>query len=96
MVLVVIHDIEQLTAPVAAIRARIATLGLTQDVVARAAHIDQSLVSRYLRGLRPLNAERIERLNTALDRLEAEERAADEARARVRAELAAEEREVLA
>ena len=45
--------------------------------------IDRSLLSRYLRGLRKPPEDFEARLNATLDRLEAAERAATEARERV-------------
>ena len=76
-------------------RTRIVDLGITQERLALQLSIDPATLSRYLRGLRPMPEGFAERIASTLDRLEAEERAADEARARVRAELA-EEREVVA
>ena len=65
------------------IRIRIFQLGLTQERVARAAGYDVTLFSRILRGLRRKPEDFEARVNATLDRLEAAERAADEARARV-------------
>ncbi len=51
--------------------------------------IDRSLFSRYLRGLRKPPEDFEARLNATLDKLEAAEKAADEARERVLAETEA-------
>ena len=58
-------------------------MGLTQERVALALGIDPSLLGRYLRGIRPMSEGFEARLHTTLDRLEAAERAANEARERV-------------
>ena len=65
------------------IRTRIFQLGISQERVARAAGYDPSLFSRILNGLRRTPEEFEERIHATLDRLEAAERAADEARQRV-------------
>ena len=70
------------------IRARfhyLAALGIPQERVALELGIDRSLLSRYLRGLRKPPEGFKARLNATLDRLEAAERAATEARERVMA-----------
>ena len=64
-------------------RGRIALLGIPQERVALEMGIDRSLFSRYLRGLRKPPEGFEARVNTTLDRLEAAERAANEARERV-------------
>ena len=65
------------------IRTRIFQLGLTQERVARAVGYDPTLFSRILNGLRRTPDGFEARVNLTLDRLEAAERAAEEARARV-------------
>ena len=70
-------------------RGRIARLGIPQERVALEMGIDRSLFSRYLRGLRKPPDDFEARLNATLDRLEAAERAANEARERVLAETEA-------
>ena len=62
---------------------RIFQLGISQERVAQAAGYDPTLFSRYLRGLRPPPPGFFEKVNTALDRLEAAEKAAQEAREKV-------------
>ena len=64
-------------------RSRIALLGIPQERVALEMGIDRSLLSRYLRGLRKPPEDVEARLNATLSRLEAAERAAQEARERV-------------
>ena len=76
-------------AALAGIKTRVvqlAALGIPQERIALELGIDRSLLSRYLRGLRKPPEGFMERLEATLDRLEAAERAADEARARVLAE----------
>ena len=65
------------------VRTRIALNGVSQEGVAREAGYEPSLFSRILRGLRPEPDDFEARVTAALDRLEAAERAADEARRRV-------------
>ena len=64
-------------------RGRIALLGIPQERVALEMGIDRSLFSRYLRGLRKPPEGFEARVNATLDRLEAAEKAATEARERV-------------
>ena len=64
------------------IRDRIALAGTTQERVAQAVGIEPSLFSRILRGLRQPPEGFESRVRAALDRMEAAERAADEARRR--------------
>ena len=65
------------------IKTRLARLGIPQERVALEMGIDRSLLSRYLRGLRKPPEGFEARLNATLDKLEAAERAATEARERV-------------
>ncbi len=65
------------------LRGRIALSRLTHDEIAREAGFHASVLSRVLRGLRPPPDGFEERVSQAVDRLEAAERAASEARARV-------------
>ena len=65
------------------IKARIFQLGVSQERVALAADYDPSLFSRILNGIRPAPEGFEARVNATLDRLEAAEKAADEARERV-------------
>ena len=65
------------------LRDRLALSGLTQERVAREAGYDPTLFSRMLRGLRPEPPDFEARVGQALDRLEAAEQAAAEARQRV-------------
>ena len=65
---------------------RIALSGLTREAVAVEAGVHPSVMSRVLRGLRRPPKNFNERVNSALDRLVAAEKAADEARARVLAQ----------
>ena len=71
------------------IKVRITKLGTNQERVARAAGYDPSLFSRILNGLRPPPPDFEAKVTAALDRLEAAERAAEEARQRVLAGEAA-------
>ena len=71
---------------IGAIRARIAGLGLQQQAVAREAGYEVTAFSRILRGNRGTPDGFVDGVNATLDKLEAAERAADEARARVMAE----------
>lgn len=73
------------------IQQRIAKLGMTQERLAQQLDYDPTLFSRLIRGLRAAPHGFEERVSRALDRLEAAERAAEEARARVLAEMASEE-----
>ena len=61
-------------------------LGISQEQVAQAAGYDPTLFSRYLRGLRKPPSDFDQKVNEALDRMEAAENAAAEARARVMAQ----------
>ena len=61
----------------------LAALGIPQERVALELGIDRSLLSRYLRGLRKPPEDFEARLNATLDKLEAAEKAAQEARERV-------------
>ena len=72
-----------------AIRTRIFQLGISQERVALAAGYDPTLFSRILNGIRPTPPGFEERVNATLDRLEAAEKAATEARERVLAETEA-------
>ena len=65
------------------VRIRLARLRISQERLARAAKIDPSAISRYLRGDRKPSDKAVARIEAALDRLERAERAADEARRRV-------------
>ena len=65
------------------LRIRISQSPVSQERVSLAVGYDPALFSRYLRGLRTPPENFVERVRVALDRLEAAERAADEARARV-------------
>ena len=67
------------------VRSRIAVLGIPQERVAFEMGIDRSLLSRYLRGLRKPPEGFEARVNSTLDKLEAAEKAATEARERVMA-----------
>ena len=62
---------------------RIVAIGFTQERLAVALGIDPTLLGRYLRGIRLMPQGFEERVHATLDRLEAAERAADEARRRV-------------
>ena len=65
------------------IKARIFQLGISQERVALTAGYDPTLFSRILNGIRPTPPDFVERVNATLDRLEAAEKAAHEARDRV-------------
>ena len=65
------------------IKVRIARSGISQERVAIAAGFEPTLFSRILRGLRTTPNGFEARVSNALDRLEAAERAAEEARQRV-------------
>ena len=67
----------------AEIRTRIFQLGISQERVALAAGYDPALFSRILNGIRPTPPDFVERVNATLDKLEAAEKAANEARERV-------------
>ncbi|WP_425155481.1 hypothetical protein [Candidatus Palauibacter sp.] len=58
-------------------------MGIPQERLALELRVDRSLVSRYLRGLRKPPDGFEERVHATLDRFEAAERAAEEARRRV-------------
>lgn len=62
---------------------RIAELGLVQADVATRLDMHPTMLNHILRGRRPMPEGMEARIHAALDRLEAAERAADEARARV-------------
>ena len=66
-----------------AIRTRIFQLGISQERVALAAGYDPTLFSRILNGIRPAPPDFEVRVNATLDKLEAAEKAAQEARERV-------------
>ncbi len=59
------------------VRARMARLGLSQERFARILGIHPSLLTRYFRGDRPPPPGFFEKVNAALDRLEAAKKAAD-------------------
>ena len=65
------------------LRSKILRLDITQERVALAAGYEPSRFSRILNGLRPAPEGFEERVHATLDRLEAAERAAEEARRRV-------------
>ncbi len=65
------------------IKSRIALSGLSQERLALAMGIDQSLLSRILNGRRPPPPDFEAKVNATLDRLEKAEKAAAEARERV-------------
>ena len=65
------------------IKARMASLGLSQERFARILGIHPSLLTRYFRGDRPPPPDFSEKVNAALDRLERAEKAAQEAREKV-------------
>ncbi len=71
------------------IKGRIAELGVTQHDLANALRMHATLLNHILKGRRTPPADFYERVTAALDRLEAAERAADEARQRVLAGEAA-------
>ena len=73
---------------IAGLRGRVARSPLTQERFAKDLGIEPTLFSRILRGLRPMPEGFEARVTAALDRLEAAERAAQEARERVLAEAA--------
>ena len=68
------------------LRTRMVLMGITQERLALTFGVNNSLLSRYLRGMRQLPVGFEARVHAALDRLEAAERAANEARERVMAE----------
>ena len=74
------------SVPIERIQRRISLSGLTREAVAVEAGIHPSVLSRVLRGLRPPPRDFESRVNAAIDRLVAAERAAQEARERVLAE----------
>ena len=65
------------------LRGRIARAGFSQERVAIAAGYSAGLFSRYLRGVRTPPQDFFPRVEAALSRLEAAERAADKARRRI-------------
>ena len=65
------------------IKARLAYTGITQEQLALEMGLERSAINRYRRGVRPMPDGMEARMHAALDRLEAAERAADEARRRV-------------
>ena len=65
------------------IKLRIFELGIRQEQVAEEAGYDPTLFSRFLRGRRPPPPDFFEKVNAALDRLEAAKKAANEAWERV-------------
>ena len=71
------------------IRGRIAELGVRQADLADMLGMHETLLNAILRGRRPPPADFFEKVNAALDRLEAAEKAASEARERVLNEGAA-------
>ena len=71
------------------IKLRIFELGIRQEQVADEAGYESTLFSRYLNGRRPPPADFREKVNAALDKLEAAEKAGREARERVLREGAA-------
>lgn len=68
------------------LKRRIAQSGYTQERVALKLGIDPALLSRYLRGLRPMPDGFDSRVHAVLDRLERADAAAEEARQRVLSE----------
>ncbi len=73
----------------AELNARLTASGVSQEALAVAMDYDRSTLSRRLRGALPMPGALAERIHAALDQLEEEERAAEEARQRVRSERAA-------
>ncbi len=71
------------SAPLIRIKTRIIQLGIRQEQVADEAGYESTLFSRYLNGRRPPPADFREKVNAALDKLEAAEKAGREARERV-------------
>ena len=67
-------------------------MGITQERVAVVLGIDPGLLGRYLRGIRPMPDGFEERVHTALDQIEEEQRVAREAVQKLRAEKEARER----
>ena len=65
------------------IRGRLAQIGITQQALALAMGYERSAITRYLTGVRPMPEGFEERVHAALDRLEAAEKAAQEAREKV-------------
>ena len=65
------------------LRGRIVEIGVPQVDVAALLGMDSSLLSAYLNGRRPPPPDFFEKVNAALDRLEAAEKAAQEAREKV-------------
>ena len=71
------------SAPLIRIKTRIIQLGIRQEQVADEAGYESTLFSRYLNGRRPPPTDFFEKVNAALDRLEAAKKAANEAWERV-------------
>ncbi len=71
------------TIHVQQVRSRLAQLGVSQERLALTAGYEPTLFSRYLNGLRQPPADFKAKVTAALDRLEAAENAAAEARERV-------------
>ena len=65
------------------IKARLARLGISQERLARILGIHPSLLTRYFRGDRPPPPDFFEKVNAALDKLEAAEKAAQAAKEKV-------------
>ena len=75
------------TPDIPAIKARLAYLGITQERLALALGLERSALTRYLRGARPMPEGLEASIHAKLDHMEASEKAAQEARERVLAEL---------
>ena len=73
------------------IRGRIAELGIRQADLAAHLGIHETLLNAILRGRRPMPEGFEERVHTALDQIEEEQRVAREAVQKLRAEKAAQE-----
>ena len=71
------------------IKARLAYLGITQERLALAMGLERSALTRYLRNARPMPSGMEERIHTAIDEIEEEQRVAAEAVKRLRAKRAA-------
>ena len=69
--------------PLVDIKLRIVRLGIRQEQVAEAAGYESTLFSRYLNGRRRPPPDFFEKVNAALDLLEAAEKAAQEAKEKV-------------
>ena len=81
-----------LTDRITRIRGRIAEVGCRQADIAQAIGINETLLNTYLRGRRPMPEGFEERVHTALDQIEEEQRVAREAVQKLRAEKEARER----